>query len=286
PGGVGSGSATVSAGYGPGGGFGSSNQNIDCVNPPPPDDIAGGGGGYGGKGGKGYYDFSYSTYGLEGGPIYGDSVNPQNASDTVDRYGNLVPAIFGSGGAGGIHEHCPLFDHDHNYYTGGSGGGSVIIYAQSVIIRYDTVGLNQAGIWANGTDGVDAENSGGSGGGSGGLIYIKTDYFNSSYLGMPNAFGKHGGEDGTVWVKDPAQINFYGGNSITAKGGQGNNLYRQDFPYGSGGGGGGRVVIDAPLTLDGGSLEPTSQMIKVEVKWSEGAREEKVELKTLLKDVR
>jgi len=238
PGGVGWGDNDVTPGYGPGGGnrYTEENYELHCGTH---DDIGGGGGGYGGKGapGRGYYS-------AEGGRIYGTKDTPQTAPDELDLYDNKVPAIFGSGGAGGIHEWCDITGHNHDYYTGGKGGGSIILdVAGDVELTYN-YDYPWAGIYANGGPG-----KGYSGGGSGGLIYIKSrGLWKSDVGGQPIVWGGSGAGDGTTWNVQTNTVSLAGyGGRIQAKGGDG---YGTDCPSpleACGGGGGGRIVIDAPL---------------------------------------
>lgn len=237
PGGVVVGVDEVTPGYGPGGGDGDTHSLTCGV----ADDIGGGGGGYGGVGA-----FGRGWYSAAGGSTYGTKETPQTAPNELDLYSNEVPAIFGSGGGGGIHEYCDLFgSHHHRYYTGGRGGGSIILdVASGVVIEYNS-NYPWAGIYANGGPGTEY-----SGGGSGGLIYIKSrGLWESNVGGQAIVSGGEGAGDGTTWNVQTNTVSLAGyGGRIQAKGGAG---YTSDECSTSdqrcGGGGGGRIVIDAPL---------------------------------------
>ncbi len=133
-------------GYGPGGGGWSFTNSIYVY--------AGSGGGYGGLGAD------------VGSYTYGDKNNPDQ---------------WGSGGGGGMGVGSYGYNGD---YTGGSGGGLIVISANKIIIDKD------GSISANGKIGEIGNGGRIGGGGSGGSICIVTNSFN--HEGMISANGGDG----------------------------------------------------------------------------------------------
>jgi len=195
---------------------------------------------------------------------------------------NKVAALFGSGGAGGIHSYCVGWDQHYRYFQGGRGGGLVYLKVGGAVSITETLTRLpiHSGIYANGEGQGDANKYGDdgyyqdafsawfgrySGSGSGGLIYIKADFWNNGITGEPDVSSgcvanvdvdieqSCWSADGQTYnvITDARALSDYGSN-IQAKGGAGKVGAGFDgggsfLPKVSkGDGGGGVIVINAP----------------------------------------
>lgn len=242
PGSVGDGEF-IPAGFGPGGGLSGTKSN-DCGSN---DDNSGGGGGFGGAGGNGP---DHPNIFL-GGKTYLSPEHINLEMQLFDLYQVKVPAVFGSGGAGGSHKSQSLLECRYREaYTGGAGGGSIVINSEIINISSAVgSGNRQSAILANGADGQNVifqnqayrcSSAGCGGGGSGGYIKLDAKIWRNQLSNLttdtPKVFGGNiSGDSGSLWnlKNNTNNLSGYGAN-ISANGGNVN-------------GGGGRILIDAPL---------------------------------------
>lgn len=242
PGSVGDGDF-IPAGFGPGGGLSGTKSN-DCGSN---DDNSGGGGGFGGAGGNGpdHPDI------FLGGKTYLSPEHINLETQLFDLYQVKIPALFGSGGAGGSHKAQSYFECRYrDNYQGGAGGGSIIINTEIINIASSAgSGNRQSAILANGANGQNVilqnqafrcSSAGCGGGGSGGYIKLDAKIWRNQLSNLttdtPKVFGGNlSGDSGSLWnlKNNTNNLSGYGAN-ISANGGNVN-------------GGGGRILINAPL---------------------------------------
>lgn len=256
---------------------------------------------------------SFRGIGGEGSGSYGDGSigSPYIAGLPGPTYGNDTDFFAGSGGGGAL-------SYDDGEYScrswGGAGGGRVKIVANSI-----DFGSTSSVISANGKAAVSQNVAGcesSAGGGSGGTIWIEAnsiDQSNSlslnamnigvnkdeSVSGVPltiygrcpggalienlvnNGYCPTGvGNEGKITLSDiyianpPSNINSMGGMAD----------FRGRWEHAIGGiGGGGHIRIQLPAVPPPGPTI-TTKAVNVTVTWPEGARTEKVDLKTFLRN--